>query len=215
MQDAQDKLLKSYQAQAMFVPDGGVSAVNSSISKLNEDYVEAQARRIGLEAELQEVADMRRRGRSMDSLPRVAADATMLELTGKRDTLRVDVSRLKEKYKQAHPEVQKLQLQIDQINKTREARALQIEEGLRAEYRQLQRREGSRSHESGTSDLILLIDAETLHRKEEACLLGLVRIRPNEPRHVIRGLVDIAKTNEPPDSILSLVLIHSPEHHPE
>jgi capsular exopolysaccharide synthesis family protein len=141
MQDAQDKLLKSYQAQAMFVPDGGVSAVNSSISKLNDDYVEAQARRIGLEAELQEVADMRRRGRSMDSLPRVATDPTMLELAGKRDALRVDVSRLKEKYKQAHPEVQKLQLQIDQINKTREARALQIEEGLRAEYRQLQRRE--------------------------------------------------------------------------
>lgn len=141
MQQAQDKLLKSYQTQAMFVPDGSVSAVASSISKLNEDHVETQARRIALQAELEEVADMRRRGRAVDGLPRVVADATILELTGRRDALRVDLSRLKEKYKQAHPEVQKLQLQIDQINKTREARALQIEEGLRGEYRQLQRRE--------------------------------------------------------------------------
>jgi polysaccharide biosynthesis transport protein len=141
MQDAQDKLLKSYQAQSMFVPDGSVTAVASSISKLNDDHVEAQKRRIALEAELQEAADMRRRGRNVDSLPRVAADSMMLELTAKRDALRIDLSRLKEKYKQAHPEVQKLQLQIDQINKTRDARAVQIEEGMRAEYRQLQRRE--------------------------------------------------------------------------
>jgi polysaccharide biosynthesis transport protein len=141
MQDAQDKLLKSYQAQELFVPEGSVSAVASSISKLNDDHVQAQAHRISLEAELKEAADMRKRGRSLDNLPRVAADSMILELTGKRDALNIDLSRLKEKYKQAHPEIQKLQLQIDQINKAREARALQIEEGLRVEYRQLMRRE--------------------------------------------------------------------------
>ena len=141
MQDAQDKLLKSYQAQEIFVPDGSVSAVANSIGKLNDDHVQTQTRRIELQAELQEVADMRRRGRSPDNLPRIAADAMVLELTGKRDALGIDLSRLKEKYKAAHPEIQKLQLQIDQINKAREARAQQIEEGLRAEYRQLQRRE--------------------------------------------------------------------------
>lgn len=141
MQDAQDKLLKSYQGQEMLVPDGGVSAVASSISKLSEDHVQAQARRIALEAELQEIADMRRRGRSLDNLPRVAADQMGLELTGKLEALSIDLSRLKEKYKQAHPEIQKVQLQIDQIRKARQARASQIEEGLRAEYRQLQRSE--------------------------------------------------------------------------
>ena len=141
MQDAQDKLLKSYQAQDLFVPEGSVSAVASSISKLNDDHVQAQAHRISLEAELKEAADMRKRGRSLDSLPRVAVDSMVLELTAKRDALNIDLSRLKEKYKQAHPEIQKLQLQIDQINKAREARARQIEEGLRVEYRQLMRRE--------------------------------------------------------------------------
>jgi capsular exopolysaccharide synthesis family protein len=141
MQDAQDKLLKSYQAQEMFIPEGSVSAVASSIGKLNDDQVQAQAHRIALEAELQEIADMRKRGRSLDNLPRVAGDHMVLELTGKLEALSIDLSRLKEKYRAAHPEIQKVQLQIDQIRKARQARALQIEEGLAAEHRQLQRRE--------------------------------------------------------------------------
>jgi capsular exopolysaccharide synthesis family protein len=141
MQEAQDKILKSYQTQEMFVPDGSVSAVASSIGKLNEDYVQAQARRIDREAELQEFADMRKRGRSLDNLPRVAGDQMVLDLAGRLEALGIDLSRLKEKYKAAHPEVQKVQLQIDQIKKARQARALQIEEALRAEHRQLQRSE--------------------------------------------------------------------------
>jgi capsular exopolysaccharide synthesis family protein len=141
MQDAQDKLLKSYQTQDMVVADGSVSAVANSISKLNEDHVQAQGRRIALEAELQEFADVRRRGLGLDNLPRVAGDQMVLDLASKLQGLNIDLSRLKEKYKQAHPEVQKVQLQIDQIRKARQARANQIEEALRAEYRQLQRSE--------------------------------------------------------------------------
>ncbi len=141
MQDAQDKLLKSYQGQDLFVPEGSVSAVTTSITKLNEDHIQAQARRIALEAELQEIADMRRRDKSLDSVPQVAADAQVIDLNGKLQVLNLDLSRLKEKYKQAHPEVQKIQVQVEQIRRAKQARAVQIEEALRAEYRALQRRE--------------------------------------------------------------------------
>ena len=141
MQDNQDKLLKSYQGQDLFVPEGSVSAVTTSITKLNEDHIQAQARRIALEAELQEIADMRRRDRSLDSVPQVATDAQIIDMNGKLQGLNMDLSRLKEKYKEAHPEVQKVQVQIDQIKKAKQARAGQIEEALRAEYRSLQRRE--------------------------------------------------------------------------
>jgi len=141
MQEHQDQLLKSYQGQDLFVPEGSVSAVTTSITKLNEDHVQAQARRIALEAELQEIADMRRRDRSLDSVPQVAADAQIIDMNGKLQALSLDLSRLKEKYKEAHPEVQKIQVQIDQIRRAKQARAVQIEEALRAEYRQLQRRE--------------------------------------------------------------------------
>ena len=63
MQEAQDKLLKTYQGQDLFVPEGSVSAITTSITKLNEDHIQAQARRIELEAQLGEFAEARRRGR--------------------------------------------------------------------------------------------------------------------------------------------------------
>jgi succinoglycan biosynthesis transport protein ExoP len=141
MQDAQDKLLKSYQGQDLFVPEGSVSAITTSITKLNEDQVQTQARKITLQSELSEFAVMRQRGRDLDAVPQVATDATVLDLNGKLQSLVLDVSRLKEKYKAAHPEVQKIQVQIDLLRKAKATRIQQIEDGLRAEFRQLERRE--------------------------------------------------------------------------
>ena len=141
MQTAQDKLLKSYQGQDLFVPEGSVSAITTSITKLNEDHVQAQARKITLQAELSEFAVMRQRGHDMGAVPQVANDATLLDLNGKLQALSLDLSRLKEKYKEAHPEVQKVQVQVDLLRKARTARIQQVEDGLRAEYRQMERRE--------------------------------------------------------------------------
>jgi succinoglycan biosynthesis transport protein ExoP len=141
MQDAQDKLLKSYQGQDLFVPEGSVSAITTSITKLNEDQVQTQARKITLQSELSEFAVMPQRGRDLDAVPQVATDATVLDLNGKLQSLVLDVSRLKEKYKAAHPEVQKIQVQIDLLRKAKATRIQQIEDGLRAEFRQLERRE--------------------------------------------------------------------------
>ena len=63
------------------------------------------------------------------------------EINGSIQSLTLDLTRLREKYKEGHPEVQKVQVQLEQLRKDKEARVAQIEEGLRAEYRQLQRRE--------------------------------------------------------------------------
>jgi capsular exopolysaccharide synthesis family protein len=141
MRDAQDRLFKSYQTQDLFVPEGSVSALSSSIGKLQEDYIEAQSRRIALEAALNQVAEMRRKGESLDSVPQVAADAMVLGFNTQLANLGLELSRLKEKFKQAHPEVQKVQAQLDQVRTAKDARAAQLVEGMRAEYGQLQRRE--------------------------------------------------------------------------
>lgn len=142
MRDAQERLLKSYQSQDLFVPEGSVSAVTSSITKLNEDYISAQARRIELEAALKQLAEMRKRGQSLDTVPQVAADSLVADFNAKLAALNLDLSRLREKFKDAHPEIQKVQAQMAEITRAKEARALQIEQGLRAEYGQLQKREG-------------------------------------------------------------------------
>jgi succinoglycan biosynthesis transport protein ExoP len=141
MRDAQDKLFKSYQSQDLFVPEGSVSAVTTSITKLNDDYIQAQARRITIEAALKQVTDMRQGRQSLDTVPQVAADPVVLGFNSQIANLTVDLSRLSEKYKEGHPEVQKVQAQIGQIQKAKDARIAQIVGGLQAEYGQLQKRE--------------------------------------------------------------------------
>jgi succinoglycan biosynthesis transport protein ExoP len=141
MREAQDKLFKSYQSQDLFVPEGSVSAVTSSITKLNDDYIQAQARRITIEAALKQVADMRHGGQSLDTVPQVAADSVVLGFNSQIASLAVDLSRLSEKYKEGHPEMQRVQAQIAQIRKAKDARVSQLVGGLQAEYGQLQKRE--------------------------------------------------------------------------
>jgi capsular exopolysaccharide synthesis family protein len=141
MQQAQDRLLKSYQGQDLFVPEGSVSAITTSITKLNEDHIQALARRLELEAQLGEFVEARKRGRGLDALPQVGNDETVSSINGRLQSLSLDLARLREKYKEGHPEVQKVQVQMEQLRKDKQARIGQIEESLRAEYRQLQRRE--------------------------------------------------------------------------
>ncbi len=141
MREAQDKLFKSYQTQDLFVPEGSVSAVSTSITRLNDDYIAARTRRITIEAAVQQVRDMRARGESLDSVPQVAADAGVVGLNTQIGGLNVELSRLLEKYKPAHPEVQKIEAQIAEMKKARVARAEQVMGGLQAEFAQLQKRE--------------------------------------------------------------------------
>ena len=141
MREAQDKLYKSYQGQELFVPEGEVSAVTASIAKLNEDYIETQSRRIVLEAALNQLDELDKQKQSLESVPQVAADAMILSFGGQLAGLNLEMSRLAEKYKAGHPEVQKVQAQLAEIRKARDARARQIVEGIRAEHGQLRKRE--------------------------------------------------------------------------
>lgn len=141
MQDAQNKLLKSYQGQDLFVPEGSVSAITTSITKLNEDHIDATARRIDLEAQLGEFAQMRKKGQNLDAIPQVGGDATVAQTNARLQSLALDLARLREKYKEGHPEVQKVQVQITQLRKDKQARVAQIEASLKAEKSQLLRRE--------------------------------------------------------------------------
>ena len=143
MRKAQDQLFKSYQTQDLFVPEGSISAVTTSITKLNEDFIQAQARRIAIEAALKQAREMQSRGLGLDTLPQVATDPVVVGFNGQIAALTVDLSRMSEKYKEGHPEVQKVQAQVAQFRKAKEARSTQIVDGLQAEYSQLQKREAS------------------------------------------------------------------------
>ena len=141
MRDAQDKLFQSYRTQDLFVPEGSVSAVSTSIAKLNEDFVQAQARRIAIEAALKQAREMQARGEELDALPQVATDPAVTAFNTQIAGLTVELGRLGEKFKEGHPEVQKVKAQVEQLKKAKQARAAQILDGLDAEYTQLRKRE--------------------------------------------------------------------------
>ena len=141
MRDAQDKLFQSYRTQDLFVPEGSVAAVSTSIAKLQEDFVQAQARRIAIEAALKQAAEMRAHHEELDALPQVAADPVVTGFNSQIASLSVELGRLGEKYREGHPEVQKVKAQLEQLKKARQARAAQILDGLDAEYTQLKKRE--------------------------------------------------------------------------
>jgi capsular exopolysaccharide synthesis family protein len=141
MDEANETLLESYESENLVVAEGSVSASTSSIARLNEEFVAAQTRRIALEAGLKQFSGMRSRGQSLGRVPQVASDGIILDFNRQIAALEVDLSRLQEKFKEAHPEIQKIKAQMDQILRARQARVTEIEQGMRAEYRQLQGRE--------------------------------------------------------------------------
>ena len=188
MEQAQDKLLKSYQGQDLFVPEGSVSAITTSITKLNEDHIQAQSRRIELEAQLGEFRSMRRRGRSPDTIPQVGEDEAVSQINGRIQSLTLDLTRLREKYKAGHPEVQNVQVQLEQLEKDKEDRVSQIQESLRAEYRQQQRREAELKeaidgHKGRAAEQSRkLTELESLKKKADAAggLYGVLLQKLNE-----------------------------------
>jgi succinoglycan biosynthesis transport protein ExoP len=142
MRESQERLAHAIEGQDMFVPEGSASAVTTSITRLNDDFIAAQARRIVLDAALKQVAEMRKRGERLDSLPQAAQDAQIAGLDGQLGNLNLELSRLKEKYKPAHPEVQRVQAQMDELRKVKETRIRQIVDAMQVELNQLVRREG-------------------------------------------------------------------------
>ncbi len=141
MRESQERLSRAAEGQDLVVPQGSVSAVTTSITRLNDDFIGAQARRIVLEGALRQVAEMRQHGQVLDSLPQAAQDAQIASLDSQLGNLNLELSRLKEKYKPAHPEVQRVQAQIDELRKVKETRIKQIVDAMQVELNQLTRRE--------------------------------------------------------------------------
>ncbi|HET7745666.1 MAG TPA: polysaccharide biosynthesis tyrosine autokinase [Vicinamibacteria bacterium] len=141
MHKAREKLATNYGGEDSFVPEGMVAAVSTSVGKLAEDYIEAQSRRIALEAALKQAASMRGRRQGLENLPQVAEDKMAGELTTQIGALELDLARLKERFREAHPDLQKVQEQIAELQRVRARRAEEVVEGVRVEHAQLLKRE--------------------------------------------------------------------------
>ena len=142
MRESQEKLLESYQSQDVLTPEtGGVSVLSTTIARINDDIALAQAHRIEFEAVLASAREMKRRGQPLDALPQVITDGVVVSIDGELAERAAEMRRLREKFTAAHPEVRRLQSQIDELEASRETRTEQILLGIEAEAAQARARE--------------------------------------------------------------------------
>ncbi len=142
MREAREKLFRMGETIGVGVQvDTASGATGQMVTKLNEDYIQAKTRRIQLEAALKQAEQMQQQGQALDTLPQVASDAMVLSLNAQLANLSIQLSTLKEKYREAHPQVQSLMANVRDIQQTRSKRAEQIVESMRADLAQQRKRE--------------------------------------------------------------------------
>ncbi len=142
MREANEKLYATASSvDLVAAPGQPSSSLSNALGKLTEEYMDSRARRITLEAALKQANDMKARGQGLESLPQMVADSAAAQIGQQIAAARIELLRLREKYKEAHPEIQRREGQIQDLERARAGRAEQILEGLRAEYNQLLKRE--------------------------------------------------------------------------
>ncbi len=140
IRDKNDTLYKQYQQQD-FVPQGTTSAVNTSIEKLQGELVEVQSKRIALDAAYRQALDLRARNESLESVPQIAQDPAWMALQAQVAAMDLEKQRLKERYRETHPEVVRIETFIKGLRQKKDERAGEITGLMEKERSQLQKRE--------------------------------------------------------------------------
>ncbi len=140
MRDQNDKLYRQYQ-QEDFIPEGTASAVNTSIEKLQGELVDAQSKRFALDAAYRQALDLKSRNESLESIPLIARDSTWIGLRAQVSALELEKQRLKERYKDGHPEVVRLDALMADLKQRKDERAAEVIALMDKERSQLQKSE--------------------------------------------------------------------------
>ena len=141
MKDQNDQLYRQYR-QADFIPEGTASAVNTSIEKLQGELVGVQSSRIALDAAYRQALDLKSRNESLESIPQIARDPAWIALRAQVSALELEKQRLKEKYRDSHPEVMRVDALMAGLRQKRDERAAEIISLMDKERSQLQKSEG-------------------------------------------------------------------------
>ena len=140
MKEQNDTLYRQYQEQD-FVPQGTSSAVNTSIEKLQGELVDVQSKRIALDAAYRQAVDLKSRNENLESVPQIAQDSTWVGLQAQVTAMELERTRLKEKYRDTHPEMVRINGLIKGLRQKKDERATEVIALMEKERSQLQRNE--------------------------------------------------------------------------
>ena len=113
----------------------------AKIMDFNKAYLEAQAQRLSVEAKMSELARVAADKGGSQTIFTVADNALIQKLKAEASDLEVQKSKLLKTYKDKHPEVLKVQAQMDQVAQRIDAEIKTMLRGVQTEYRVAKARE--------------------------------------------------------------------------
>ena len=87
------------------------------LGEFNSTYIEAKAKRLEMETRLAELRKAAQRPETLEGSPMIAGNPVIQRLKGQQVELEVQRSKLLQAYKEKHPEVVKVQSQIDEVTR--------------------------------------------------------------------------------------------------
>ena len=136
--------LQRYREQAGLVSaEEKQSLAAKKLSEFNSAFIEAKAKRLEMETRLAELRKAAQQPEVLESSPLVLNNPLVQRLKGQAVELEVQRSKLLKTYKDKHPEVLKVQSQIDEINQRIKDEVGRIAMSMESEYNVLKAREAA------------------------------------------------------------------------
>lgn len=114
----------------------------TNLARMNQSYTDARAQRIAAEQRWQSVS-----GTPAAQLPEVQQNSTIQSLRTQLATLNSDLSKLRERYRDDHPDVVELQARISVIERQLQNASAEIKQSIRNAYEIARRQEDALSGE--------------------------------------------------------------------
>jgi succinoglycan biosynthesis transport protein ExoP len=111
------------------------------IIDFNKAYLEAQAQRLSIEAKLQQLTQAAKDPTSAQSFFSASEDPLIQKLKGDASALEIEKSKLLKTYKEQHPEIQKVNAQMRQINQRIDDEIQSRIQALQTDYKVAKARE--------------------------------------------------------------------------
>jgi succinoglycan biosynthesis transport protein ExoP len=136
--------MQRYREQAGLVSaEEKQSLAAKKLAEFNSAYIEAKAKRLEMETRLAELRKAAQQPEVLESSPLVLNNALVQRLKGQAVELEVQRSKLLKTYKEKHPEVLKVQSQIEEINQRIKDEVGRIAMSMETEFNVLKSREAA------------------------------------------------------------------------
>ena len=136
--------LQRYREQAGLVQVEEKQSLGArKLAEFNSAYIEAKARRLEMEARLAELRRASQQADAMESSPLVMNNPLIQRLKGQLVELEVQRSKLLKTYRDKHPEIVKIQSQVDEISVKIKEEVGRLALSMESEYNALKARENA------------------------------------------------------------------------